>query len=300
MRTVKLLIEKPLKHLNSGHFISTGSWIHLDRVIDDSFEIIVGIKGTLYIAQDNERYEVNAGDVILLLPGHRHYGYKYTEEDEEVTYFWFHFGVIDNYKIIGDNEFLTDVNALKNNPYFQSLENYAYIPIFSHIDDTSRVSVLCRQLLDFSNTDYYTRSIIDYLMTTLVFEISHQTVDNFARNRTNSRDNLLFANMIGWIKIHLNSNISLNDVALKFNFNKNYLAKLFKQKMGVTINEYINSLRMDKAKELLTQTELSIKEIAYSVGFEDEKYFMRIFKKSELVTAKQYRNTFCNTRINNF
>jgi YesN/AraC family two-component response regulator len=256
--------------------------------------------GILYIGQDTQKYQVKAGDILVLMPEHRHWGYEYTTEDDEVSFYWFHFYCNDDYKLIDEKDFLTDISLYKNNPYFQGLENNAYIPIFSHINDTSKINILCRQILDSSNTEYYTTKIIDYILTTLVFEISHQSIDNFSKQRTSTTDDLVFANMLGWIKINLSNNISLQDVAAKFNFNKNYLAKLFKQRMGVTLNEYINTLRMTKAKELLTQSELSIKEIAYSVGFEDEKYFMRLFKRSEMVTAKQYRNTYCHTFINNF
>ena len=296
MEVIKLAMEKPVVHLYSGQFISTGSFVHESRVMD-SFEIIIGIKGTLYIEQDDTQYEVSPGDVLLLLSGHRHGGYRASEE--ELSFYWLHFTNNELYKIIDEKEFLSDIALLKNNPYFQGLENTAYIPIFSHIKDTSRINILCRQLLDFSNTEYYTKKIIDYLMTTLIFEISHQTVDYFLQHIANNKTSLVFSNMLGWIKINLNNNISLEDVALKFNFNKNYLAKLFKQTMGVTMNDYISKLRMAKAKEMLIQSELSIKEIAFSLGFEDEKYFMRLFKKSELMTAKQYRNTFCHTFINN-
>lgn len=296
MDIFKLTIDKPVTYLFSGQFISTGSFVHESRVMD-SFELIIGIKGTLYIEQDDKQYEVNPGDILLLISGHRHAGFKPT--NDELSFYWLHFNYNESYKIIDEKDFLADIALLKNNPYFQGIENTAYIPIFSHMKDVSRINIICRQLLDFSNTKYYTKRIIDYLLTTLIFEISHQTVEYFSQHITNNKTNLVFANMLGWIKINLNNNISLEDVALKFNFNKNYLAKLFKQTMGVTMNDYISKLRMAKAKEMLIQSELSIKEIAYSLGFEDEKYFMRLFKKSELMTAKQYRNTFCHTFINN-
>jgi AraC-type DNA-binding domain-containing proteins len=297
MEFVKLFIDKPLEYLLSGHFISTGDWIHADRILD-SFEVIIGLSGTLYICQDNIEYEVEAGDVLFLVPGHRHWGYKVTEKNDNLSHYWLHFRN-DNLKIIDEKELLSDVSLLKNNPDYKGLNNIAYIPLFSHIHNISRINILCRQLLDFSNTTYYTSRIIDHLTTTLIFEISHQTIDDFSKQKLDITNNLIFTNIVAWIKINLNNNISLKDVANKFNFNKNYLARLFKQKMGVTINNYITTLRMTKAKELLTLSELSIKEIAYEVGFQDEKYFMRLFKRSELITAKQYRNTFYHTFINN-
>lgn len=61
---------------------------------------------------------------------------------------------------------------------------------------------------------------------------------------------------------------------------------------------YIHDIKMTKAKELLTNTTMTVKEIAHHVGFSDEKYFMRLFKKYEKMTPSQFRNAYYLTHMN--
>lgn len=82
--------------------------------------------------------------------------------------------------------------------------------------------------------------------------------------------------------------ISLDQVAEHVGLNPDYLGKLFKKVEGQTFTDYLISLRMEKAKELLGERELSIKQIAYMVGYSDPNYFSRAFKKYVGISATQY------------
>lgn len=63
---------------------------------------------------------------------------------------------------------------------------------------------------------------------------------------------------------------------------------------------YINNLRLSKSKNLLLNSNLNIKEISKELGFIDEKYFLKLFKKYENITPKQYRNAFIKAYLNNY
>lgn len=60
--------------------------------------------------------------------------------------------------------------------------------------------------------------------------------------------------------------------------------------MGVTFTDYLNSLKVEHACKLLTETNLSIIDISLSTGFEDQSYFTKVFKKAKGVTPKMYRS----------
>ena len=68
-----------------------------------------------------------------------------------------------------------------------------------------------------------------------------------------------------------------------------YLCRIFKEETGLSMNAYITNLRMSKAGELLNDTNSYIKEVAISVGFEDQLYFSRLFKRYSGVTPSEYR-----------
>lgn len=67
---------------------------------------------------------------------------------------------------------------------------------------------------------------------------------------------------------------------------------MFRKRTGTYFTDYVNQIRIAKARTLLYRTMLSIKEIAWQVGFADEKYFMKVFKKIEGISPTQYRNAF--------
>ncbi|WP_050769791.1 helix-turn-helix transcriptional regulator [Paenibacillus sp. oral taxon 786] len=67
-----------------------------------------------------------------------------------------------------------------------------------------------------------------------------------------------------------------------------YLSRAFKQTTGFTVIEYFNKLKIDKAKELILESDKKIKEIALELGFADEFYFSRIFKRTEGMSPSEY------------
>ncbi len=83
--------------------------------------------------------------------------------------------------------------------------------------------------------------------------------------------------------------ISLNSIAEAINFNPTYISNIFHKKTGYTLNMYLMQLRLQKAKILLSSTEMPISEISYSCGFDSPKYFTSLFKKSESCTPGAYR-----------
>ena len=88
--------------------------------------------------------------------------------------------------------------------------------------------------------------------------------------------------------------ISLKDIEDKLHVNSSYFSTLFKQEMGVTFTDYLNSLKIDHACQMLSDTNLSVIEISLSTGFEDQSYFTKVFKKAKGMTPKAFRSTHAN------
>lgn len=87
-------------------------------------------------------------------------------------------------------------------------------------------------------------------------------------------------------------------VAQHLHYNPDYFASLFRKQTGMTITQYLNKMRIELAKRLMVNENVSIKEAAYSSGFQDEKYFMRIFKRHEGMTPLAYKTAFQKSFIN--
>lgn len=82
-----------------------------------------------------------------------------------------------------------------------------------------------------------------------------------------------------YIRFHHTENISSKDICQEFNCCRTFLSKNFNQHYGKSIRQYITELRIADAKNLLLHSDLSVTEIAFSVGFSDSNYFSSIFKK---------------------
>ena len=95
-----------------------------------------------------------------------------------------------------------------------------------------------------------------------------------------------------YIKSNLTERLSLAEICKGTGVSKNKLYKISHRQFGMTIGEYVTSLRLSEAKHLLTSTDLSVREISERVGIIDYNYFIRLFKKAMGVTPLKYRSDF--------
>ena len=95
----------------------------------------------------------------------------------------------------------------------------------------------------------------------------------------------------GFIKLHYRENLNLSELADKYHFNHSYLTKTFKKQKGISPLKLINTLRINDAKGLLLNEELSVREISEMLGFSNQHYFSRMFKEMTGQTPKEYRQS---------
>ena len=100
--------------------------------------------------------------------------------------------------------------------------------------------------------------------------------------------------MLKYIHDHFHTDFSVQELANICHINYNYAGQLFRHATGETINNYVMSVRMDKAAELLRDTDLSIADVATEAGYNDYFYFAKIFKKYWGTTPSIFRNDHFN------
>lgn len=293
----KASLDRPFSYISSGQFISEGNWIHNKRNMD-SFEIIIGLKGTAYIMQDDIKYEVVPSSVLLLLPGHTHTGYRHSTG--ETSFYWLHFYCHGQNSILNRRDALDEISPLNSTPYFNKLNDSIMLPVFWQPESIEKSVILFKQLLHIANSGYYSSFCTDYSLTTLLLELSQQFIHASINldglpNTGGGNFNIL----LEWIRLNITEEFTIDELAEKFNYNKDYMSRMFKKHLGVSPRKYINGMKILKAKEYLCQFDLSIKEIAYKLGFKDEKYFMKLFKEYENLTPSTYRNAYYRTMYNN-
>ncbi|MGN7490331.1 AraC family transcriptional regulator [Paenibacillus sp. SAF-054] len=95
--------------------------------------------------------------------------------------------------------------------------------------------------------------------------------------------------MVKWIDKHYHLSFTVTDMAADLHFSPNYLSKLFKEQMDMTIVEYTNAKRLEEARTLLAVPSLTIEEISKVTGFNYPSYFIAMFKKKYGMTPHRYR-----------
>lgn len=97
--------------------------------------------------------------------------------------------------------------------------------------------------------------------------------------------------VIAYIQDHLDQSLSLAEMAAVVQMSPHYFASLFKQSIGVAPYQYITQCRIERAKQLLTRSELTIVEVCHQVGFHSQSHFTKVFREHTQVTPKAYRNS---------
>lgn len=95
-----------------------------------------------------------------------------------------------------------------------------------------------------------------------------------------------------YLQEHLAEDVSLSVLAEEFHMSAQYISQLFKSEIGVNFLAYLTNIRMERAKNLLLSTPLSIAEVSEQAGYGDYRVFTKAFKKSEGITPSQYRRDF--------
>ena len=95
---------------------------------------------------------------------------------------------------------------------------------------------------------------------------------------------------IHYVGEHYHEDITLATVAEYLGLNKCYFCTMFKSETGENFSNFLNQVRIDKGKELLTAGNLSMVDVAFSVGYSSQSYFNNVFKKNTGTTPRKFRD----------
>ena len=95
-----------------------------------------------------------------------------------------------------------------------------------------------------------------------------------------------------YIQKHYLEPLKLEDVSKRIGFNATYFSSVFKKETGKNFLDYVTELRMNKAKQLLCSGEMSVNDVAEAVGYQDLKYFSRLFKKNAGISPSDYKKLY--------
>ncbi len=252
------------------HFAGRGlvkNQTHLRRVLD-TCEFFYVNEGDLYIDQRGVRYHLTKGDYFISEKGVSYGGYRKSTAD----FHWVHFDYPD-----GDAFFS------------QSRSDKNCIPQSGHLDNADSL-VIILLLIEQYGLDLEKKRVNDLLVHVLIRDLC--SIMNRGYGQEKENNNIRFQQIIEYFheNPYLNEVHDLKSMAEFFGLSEKYLIRLFKKNVGISPCQYLISKKIQKAEEMLCNTDLPIKTIASMLNY-DSYYFMRLFKKKTGMSPSQYRKT---------
>ena len=143
--------------------------------------------------------------------------------------------------------------------------------------------------------------VFDEKLTYYDFLYSYRKVDTFRNivyhltervmNHSEGNDETTIQNIIGYIRDHIDQDLTVSEIADGIGMNQDYLGRMFKKRTGQGLKHYIIDEKMKAAKILLRDTELSITDVASQVGYPNYSNFSRVFKQETGITPSEFRSS---------
>ncbi len=282
MKLFKFNSATPFQYNFAGKFTSPNSeWMHLTRQLFD-FELFVVTEGTLYIAANDVEYIIEKGQYLLMPPTLKQHGYK----SGDCVFYWAHFYPNSAFDILEGDTQTVEHDSIS-----------ITIPEYGDLQSIERMVVLMKQLQD-SDRRYGMRCLNNFNISAILSELSAQTyIDRKYHNSDNSSQ--LYNDIVDYIILNICSNMKVTDIADYFGYNEKYLTTYFRKWSKVSIKQFIMQTKMDHAKAELTETNHSVSQIGYNIGYGDPHNFTNAFKKVTGLTPSDYRDSYSKRRLNN-
>ena len=150
----------------------------------------------------------------------------------------------------------------------------------------------CREALRLQITDYILKPVNYEEFGTCIDNLKIALFQRQSSGAGEQREERPIHGITRYLQEHLAEEVSLSVLAEEFHLSAQYISQLFKNEIGVGFLAYLTNIRMERAKQLLLSTSLSIAEVSEQSGYGDYRVFTKVFKKSEGITPSQYRRDF--------
>lgn len=237
------------------------------------YEMYFLLEGSRKIFLHNKIIILKPGDVLIIKPNELH---------KAVAHYFEHYR---RYVMYVSERFIK--NLLKHKPILQDAFNTNIIrpepEAFNEIISTIKL-IEQENLIEDKFSDVLVRNYIEKII--IVLNRSEQILQS---EGLHEKTDIRLQEAFSYISKNFTKKITIQDCADYIHMSKSNFTKIFNETMGINFKTYINSLRIDMACRLLENTDDSILDISYNVGFEDASYFSKVFKEIKGCSPKEYR-----------
>lgn len=278
-----------------GHIVYKKPWIHFERIINEYILYIIK-SGEMYIQEGERKYILRKGDILLLRPNIVHVGFQ----ESCCDYYYIHFkhpGI----GVINDSDYSEKVKEILLNRKLSLTSNFlledlpldpvCYFENHYHLMNQNNLIYLLNDAVDnFYNKYENYKQLASSQFLSIIIQIGREYTttnieniqDRFPKSFVKARTVLDFLNT------EYHKKITSTEIECLCASDYDYINRVFHKMSGYTIFNYLNMVRINKAKELIETTSIKFSEIGYLVGIEDQYYFSKLFKKYSGMTPTQY------------
>ena len=264
-------------HHTTGEFAakSTTQYLHYDVELS----LIYFIKGIGEIKIEGNYYDIQEGDLILLKPTELYHCVVKDGKYHDRLVLYFNGDLLNNF---GDNS----KNFLE--PFYKRL-NGRDNKISKSLIEESKIDIAFLELLELVKSNNEADRLVSICKTVEILAKLRNIISEKSKEVTfeNTGDDLV-SNVIAYINQNFTKEISLDNIASEFYINKFYISRLFKERVGVTVWNYVIFRRLTAVNDLI-RTNTPIEEAYLRVGFSNYSNFFRLYKKYMNMTPSQYK-----------
>lgn len=279
-----------------GRIKYTDPWIHFSRIIDEYVLYIIQ-DGEMFLEENNLHHHLNKGDFFLLEPNLPHEGFKKASCD----YYYVHFKHPGLKRVPEDQETSAVREMIEkcrislasyNLNEGDATDSLAVFPKHCALTNLQECKAILSKAIDVYNKreEHYKR-VASVELHRLLMSVAHDFVGIQRAQSTGThitKGEVIAEQILNYLNANYALKISSRLIEEQFEVNFDYINRVFFKMIGYTLFQYLNTLRMNHAKELISTTSLPFHEVAYLVGIDDRYYFSKIFKKYTGMTPSAY------------
>jgi len=254
-----------------------------------TFDLIFVTAGKLYLEENSQKYILKKGEFLILPPNRLHKGYKCC--DEATDFFWLHFYTTGKFKYmdkpIYDKNHKQKANyQFTKEPFHISLPQHGSLTAEQQSQMAEYMNTIVQVKIDKTKPkkDFYSSTVSQLKSQQLFFSILSILCDIHEPNTKNVAEKIY-----EHFSLFYTESFDLKKLSDEYAFHPTHIIRCVKNKYGLSPLQLLLHIRIQKAKELLTYTNFSINKVAISVGFDDNAYFTKQFKRIIGTTPTNYR-----------
>jgi len=257
----------------------------MDLSRHDSFEMVYMKKGSAVFEVSGQPIDMGPNDIIIIKPFQYHKFIVKSESCEFIVLsFKFENKDTGEYSEVSLEDFLNFVS---------SKESGAFISL--KVSQKNDIIVLLNRILKERDSNEIGSEFLSHLLVLELFVLISRALKMEWENSIKSKSpklKELIEISVNYIHNNFERNISLNDIAKFVFLSTSYFTRAFKEEMNISPISYLLKVRVERAMELLRETDQKVSDIALSVGFSNQQRFNEIFKKHTKMTPLQYRKQY--------